>query len=78
MAGSEGPFRAGWSALVMATSSGWTSWADCCSLAEGGAALPGVAAVRPFLILVFFSPREKLEEKAKLYEKMTKGDFIGK
>lgn len=34
--------------------------------------------IRPFLILVCFSPREKLEEKAKLYEKMTKGDFPGK
>lgn len=26
----------------------------------------------------FFTTREKLEEKAKLYEKMTKGAFIGK
>ena len=46
---------------------------------RGGAVLPGVAVIRPFLNLsFFFPPREKLEEKAKLYEKMTKGDFIGK
>lgn len=38
----------------------------------------GTAVNKTFLILVLFSPREKLEEKAKLYEKMTKGDFIGK
>jgi hypothetical protein len=44
---------------------------------KGVVALPGGMVVRLFLILVFFSPREKLEEKAKLYEKMTKGDFIG-
>lgn len=40
--------------------------------------MPEGTVIRPFLILVCFSPREKLEEKAKLYEKMTKGDFPGK
>lgn len=45
--------------------------------AEGGAVSSGKTVAGSFLIL-FFSLREKLEEKAKLYEKMTKGDFIGK
>lgn len=75
IAGSERPLRAGWSARVTATAS--SHWASCAGRGSQ-AALAGVAGVGPFLILLFFSPREKLEEKAKLYEKMTEGDFIGK
>ena len=69
----------GWSALdKVVSSSGWTSWEDRSNGAKGGAVFSGVAINKMFLTLLLFSPREKLEEKAKLYEKMTKGDFIGK